>query len=140
MKTIVIHRDLHEREQTLGVCYVKDECDEVIFKSECIERGWKDNQKRISCIPPGRYPVRLEYSSRFKKALYEIYNVPNRSECKFHSANYARQLNGCIALGQKRIDIDGDGFRDVTNSRKTMGMFHNALGGDEIVELHIKNV
>lgn len=140
LKTIIISRDDSSDDQTLGVCYIKDECNEIIFKSESIERGWIDNKKRISCIPVGTYPVRLEYSNRFKKKLYEIYKVENRSECKFHAANYARQLNGCIALGQNRKDIDGDGFKDVTSSRLTMAKFHKALNGDDKVRLIIRDV
>lgn len=130
MKTIIVNRDWQDENQTLGVCYVKDEAGKIIFKSECIERGWRDNKSRVSCIPEGEYPIKLEYSNRFRKDLYEIYEVPNRSECKFHAANYARQLNGCIALGNNRKDIDKDGYYDVTSSRDTMKRFHEAMGGD----------
>ncbi len=139
MKTIHINRDDVGDEQCLGVCYVADENCKRLFKSECIERGWLDNKKRISCIPTGSYVARLEWSSRFKKKLWEIYNVPNRSECKFHAANYSRQLNGCIALGQNRRDIDKDGLDDVTSSRKTMALFHKALDGDEVAYVIVKN-
>ncbi|WP_391595141.1 DUF5675 family protein [Winogradskyella sp.] len=141
MRTIIVNRDWQDENQTLGVCYVKDEFGNIIFKSECIERGWRNNQSRVSCIPPGTYPVKLEYSPRFRKKLWEIYDVPGRSECKFHAANYARQLNGCIALGNNRKDIDNDGYYDVTSSRDTMKKFHEALQGFnlarlEVVDLH----
>ena len=140
MKTILVNRDWGDTNQTLGVCYIKDDNGGIIFKSEAIERGWKNNQSRVSCIPAGEYPVKLEYSSRFKKELYEIYDVPNRSECKFHAANYARQLNGCIALGNKRLDIDNDGYKDVTSSRDTMKRFHTAMGGDRSAVLIVKDL
>ncbi len=130
MKTIIVNRDFSDDKQTLGVCYVRDEQGKIIFKSESLERGWLDNKSRVSCIPEGGYPVRLEYSNRFRKKLYEIYEVEGRSECKFHSANYWFQLNGCIALGQKRKDINGDGYHDVTSSKVTMRKFHDAMGGD----------
>lgn len=140
MKTIIIHRDWQDSNQTLGVCYVRDERGKIIFKSEAIERGWRNNQKMVSCIPEGEYPVQLEWSPRFRKDLWEIYEVPNRSECKFHAANYARQLNGCIALGNKRLDIDGDGYRDVTSSRATMKSFHQVLHGEKNAKLIVSNV
>lgn len=123
---ITVTRDEQNEEQSLGVCSVHIDGKEVFF-SECIERGDLNNQKSISCIPKGKYPVVLEYSPRFKKDLWEIKNVPNRSECKFHAANYARQLNGCIALGTGRLDIDKDGNVDVTSSRVAMNKFHAAL-------------
>lgn len=140
MKTIIVNRDWQDKNQTLGVCYVKDERGRIIFKSEAIERGWRDNQSRVSCIPEGEYPVKLEHSNRFRKELYEIYGVPGRSECKFHSANYARQLNGCIALGNNRKDIDKDGYKDVTSSRLTMAKFHKAMGGDRQAILIVNNI
>ena len=140
MKTIIVNRDCQDQNQSLGVCYVKDEFGRVVFKSECIERGWRNNESRVSCIPPGEYPVRFEYSNRFKRKLYEIYGVPGRSECKFHAANYARQLNGCIALGNNRKDIDLDGYNDVTSSRLTMNRFHAALRGDTEAILIIKDI
>jgi len=140
MKTIIIHRDEQDTKQTLGTCYIKDENGCIIFKSEVIERGWLNNQKRISCIPQGTYPVRLEYSNRFRKKLWELYNVPNRSECKLHAANYARQLNGCLALGNKRKDIDRDGYKDVTSSRLTMAKFHKAMGNDTKAVIIVKNI
>ena len=140
MKTIIINRDLLEDKQTLGVCYVKNEKGDIIFKSESIERGWMDNQNMISCVPDGTYDVVLEYSSRFKTKLYELKGVPGRSECKFHAANYARQLNGCIALGKDRKDIDGDGYFDVTSSRITMEKFHEVLDGDLHAKVIIQSV
>lgn len=111
---------------------------ETVFSSKSIERGDNDNQARISCIPEGVYPIVLEYSNRFKSDLWEIKNVVGRSECKFHSANYSRQLNGCVALGLSLVDIDGDGEKDVTSSRKAMSLFHEALKGFKFAILIVK--
>ena len=134
MKTILINRDIRDQKQALGVCYIKDEKGQIIFKSESIERGWMNNQNMISCVPDGTYDVIREFSPHFKTELYELKGVPGRSECKFHTDNFARQLNGCIPLGSERKDLDGDGYYDVTNSSPTMERFHKALGGD----LHAK--
>ena len=72
--------------------------------------------------------------------LWEIKGVPNRSETKFHSANYWYQLKGCIALGQRVIDINNDGYCDVTNSKNTMIQFHRTFGKDTQAKLIIENV
>ncbi|WP_340156304.1 DUF5675 family protein [uncultured Winogradskyella sp.] len=133
MKTIVLFRDDQYEEnkvQSLGTFAVFDEDKKMLFKCESLERGWLDNQRMISCVPEGEYPMVLEYSNRFKKDLWELKEVPNRSECKIHAANYSRQLNGCIALGSFRVDIDGDGNKDVTNSRKAIKQFHEIMGDD----------
>jgi len=66
--------------------------------------------------------------------------VPNRRECKFHSANYSRQLNGCIALGKQRVDLDKDGYLDVSDSVKTMQILHKELSGQKEALLIVKNV
>jgi hypothetical protein len=140
MKEILVIRDYEDKEQSLGRLYVRDENGCIIFQCECLERSYKDNKKRVSSIPEGKYTLMLEYSNRFKKDLWEIYNVPNRSECKIHSANYWFQLNGCIALGKNRSDINGDGFVDVTSSRATMKLFHQAMQGHRISSITVSNI
>ncbi len=140
MYQIKVYRDLFfDQQASLGTCYVYDDNGKLLFKSESLERGWVNNQNRVSCIPTGIYPVKLEWSERFKKDLWEIYDVPGRSECKFHSANYWYQLNGCIALGNQRKHIDGDAIMDVTSSRATMAKFHEALHGQTQAILEVKN-
>jgi hypothetical protein len=62
-----------------------------------IELPWRNNQKRISCIPEGKYKIRKRFSAKFKWHL-ELTNVKNRSFILFHPANNAlKELNGCIA-------------------------------------------
>jgi hypothetical protein len=78
-------------------------------KSICktIELPWKDNQKRVSCIPEGKYLLRKRYSSKFKWHI-EITGVLNRGAILFHPANNAlKELNGCIAAVTK---ISGAGL------------------------------
>ena len=136
---ITIIRDERSGYQCLGTCHVQIK-DLFKFKSDSIERGDNNNQARISCIPEGEYELILEYSNRFKKNLWEIKGVPNRSECKFHSANYSYQLNGCIALGQNRKDINEDGHKDVTSSKYTMNKFHKSLKGHKKAILKVINL
>jgi len=127
---IRINRTWQDDNQTLGSCTVHDRNHKPVFSSLCLERGWRNNEQGVSCIPSGTYKVVLEYSDRFKTVLWEIKGVPNRSECKFHAANYWYQLNGCVALGSGLADINNDGYNDVVNSKNTMKGFHNALNGE----------
>lgn len=138
MKTIQIIRYFQDQNQTLGDCTIFDENNKPIFSAISLERGWRNNQSNVSCVPLGTYNCVLEYSPRFKKDLWELKGVPNRSECKFHAANYWFQLNGCIALGQSLADLNKDGYNDITNSAKTMKAFHEALNGLTKVDLVIK--
>lgn len=136
---VIITRNNQDKTQTLGTCKVIDSNGKLLFSSMSLERGWNDNQKRISCIPVGEYPLHFEWSNRFKTKLWEIKEVENRSECKFHSANYWYQLNGCIALGQSIKDINKDGYNDVTSSRSTMKRFHKALENEVECTLIVKD-
>ena len=62
-----------------------------------IELPWKNNERRVSCVPEGKYFLEKRYSTKFKWHI-EVKNVANRSSILFHPANNAMlELNGCIA-------------------------------------------
>lgn len=136
MKVVVIRHKVTD-DYSLGNCLIVEEDGNIPFIKKSLERGWRDNQQNVSCIPTGEYKLRYEYSPRFKKNLWEIYGVPNRRECKFHAANYWSQLNGCIALGTAHTDINKDGDLDVTSSRNTMTTFHDVLSAHTSDELKL---
>ena len=137
MKTVKINRTFQNDKQTLGVCSVFDEINRPLFSAISLERGWLDNQRNISCVPKGTYTLVYEFSLRFGRNLWELKNVPNRAECKFHSANYWHQLNGCISLGNRVLDMDRDGYFDVANSGNSISAFHLSLKGETRAELII---
>ena len=140
MRTIKIKRLDQDSNQTIGICSVHDENGKLLFSATSMERGWRNNESNVSCVPTGSYPLKLEYSSRFKTKLWELKDVPNRSECKFHAANYWFQLNGCIALGQRLIDMNKDGYCDITNSKATMNEFQDAMDDEIEATLIIEGV
>lgn len=119
MNGISIYRDIKSDKQTKGQLVVVNENFEVIFTCFTLELPWKNNERRVSCIPAGRYKIVHRRSKRFGHHLH-ILNVPGRDLILVHQANYVRQLEGCIAVGKDRIDIDGDGLKDVTSSVATM--------------------
>lgn len=62
-----------------------------------IELPWRNNERRVSCIPEGEYFIEKRYSLKFKWHLH-VLDVENRSLILFHPANNAlKVLNGCIA-------------------------------------------
>lgn len=62
-----------------------------------IELPWRENKRRISCIPEGKYKLQKRYSAKFKWHM-EVMNVKNRDLILVHPANDAlKELNGCIA-------------------------------------------
>jgi hypothetical protein len=68
-----------------------------------VEPPWKDNKPNISCIPEGEYKLKLSQFTREDRSSFpclEVCNVPGgRYAIKFHPANWARELKGCIAPG-----------------------------------------
>lgn len=132
-----IYRLFQDDNQTSSVCTIFDEFMFPLFSSLALERGWRNNERGVSCLPMGHYPLILEYSNKFKTELWEIKETGTRSECKFHAATYWHDLEGCIALGRKHKKINKDNYYDVTDSRNTMQDFHNVLKEFDKVNLEI---
>lgn len=87
-----------------------------------IELPWRENKKRISCIPEGTYILRKRYSEKFKWH-FVLLDVPNRSGILIHPANDAqKELQGCIAPVTK-ITGEGKGIL----SRKALQVLTDAL-------------
>lgn len=125
-KVVSIVRVKGDNNATYGLLKVVQN-NRILFECKTIERGWLDNQSRISCIPQGVYNVKQTFSPRFKVNLYLVENVPNRAGIRFHPANFSKQLNGCIALGLDFSDIDKDGVIDLTSSKNTHARFDTVM-------------
>lgn len=114
--------------QTHGTLTVYDEdSGEEVFKCRTLELPDKDNQRNVSCIPEGFYDVVPRTSPKYSNHLH-ITNVENRSLILIHWGNYAGSINprtghsdirGCVLVGNKFVDLDGDGLADITSSKKT---------------------
>jgi len=109
----------------------------------------KGNKPNISCIPEGTYKVTKRYSPHFKKELYWLNNVPNRSFILIHSANFAgdtskgwqSQLQGCIALGKKIGSFPnkfGKVQKAILNSNLAIREFYEDM--DDEFEITIKDL
>jgi len=103
-----------------------------------IELPWKNNEKRVSCVPEGKYFLRKRYTKKYQWHI-EILNVKGRSGILFHPANNAlTELNGCIAPVTK---ISGAGLglisRKACAALKTL--VYKALAQNEKVVLIIQS-
>ena len=99
---------------TLGVLTYGD------FRCFTLELPWKNNEKNISCIPRAEAYQGRKHESPSNGDCIAIDNVLNRTYIQIHSANFARQLRGCIAVGDSIKFLDGDSLPDVTNSGATL--------------------
>jgi hypothetical protein len=62
-----------------------------------IELPWKENAKKISCIPEGRYSLIIKWHKKHGWVLV-LQEVTNRKGILLHPANNAlKELKGCIA-------------------------------------------
>lgn len=87
-----------------------------------IELPWRDNKRRVSCIPEGTYVLRKRYSEKFKWH-FVLLDVPNRSFILIHPANDAqKEQQGCIA---PVTQFTGEGKG--TESRKAMQKLTDVL-------------
>lgn len=84
-----------------------------------IELPWKQNARRISCIPEGTYQITLRYTKRYDLHLM-VNDVPGRNFILMHAANDAqKELLGCIAPVTK-ISGPGRGLQSRTALKKIL--------------------
>lgn len=100
-----------------------------------LELPWRDNAPNVSCIPAGSYKSTMTYSPRFKRQMYLLEGVKGRAGVRIHPANLSSQLNGCLALGLRRGQIDG--VKAVLLSQPAIRQFEQILDGKDFV-LEIK--
>lgn len=115
----------------------KLECEgKLICKT--IELPWKNNERRVSCIPEGKYILEKRYSLKYKWHIH-VTGVQNRSLILFHPANNAmKELNGCIAPVTK-ISGPGLGLSSRKAFRKLKDQVYKALERKETVLLIVQS-
>lgn len=113
---------------TLGILGIRGFGGIRLYECVSLELPWKNNAREVSCVPAGEYDIVLEYSQSKKMDLWELKDVPGRSEVKIHIANYVSDLLGCIAPGLRWADLNKDGIIDVANSRVAFLGFMRAMG------------
>ena len=133
MINLLLIRDTFTKESTIGELFLNGErlCD-------TLENPWLDNQRNISCIPEGEYPVRIRLPRESATRDYIhllVKDVKDRDYILFHIGNTAKDTSGCILVGL------GSQQNVVNNSRLAMDLLMKEiinLGGENI-NLIIKN-
>lgn len=120
--------------QTIGRMYVVDHQGGSVANYPSMELPWKNNQRRISCIPPGKYPVVKHHSPTFGKCFW-VQDVPGRSEILIHVGNYHKDTLGCILPGMDLQELNGDKNIDVTSSRKAVAELLELLPDSFVLEI-----
>lgn len=114
---------------TYGVMIIGDKPEFVT-----LEESWRDNERMISCIPQGRYTIKLHRSPKFG-LCYKVLNVPERDEILIHVGNTSADTTGCILLGQRYGQV-GDRY-GIMGSRLAVDRFMVLMSGISEAELVI---
>lgn len=102
---------------------------------------WK--VKGATAIPSGRYLVHKTFSPKYGRLMYLVDGVPGFSGIRIHSGNDAGDTEGCILLGMKRGNLDGDPEPEIMQSRLAVAelekMLDWATEHGEQIHLTIRN-
>lgn len=126
----VLTRIEEDSKQTLGCFSLYDNTD-LVFSAKSLELPWLGNEQCISCIPAGDYICKRRQSVKHGHhfAVHNIFggNVRDREFILIHKGNFNRDIQGCILFGRDHLDIDSDGYRDVTSSKATMNLLNRIV-------------
>jgi hypothetical protein len=100
-----------------------------------LELPWRENKRKLSCIPCGEYKVEIRNSPKFGE-IYWVTNVLERDYILIHSGNLAgdttqglkSHVEGCILLGSYWGVIGGQ--LALMNSKPTVRRFMDRMQGE----------
>lgn len=118
MKAFLLRLQEDEK-QTLSEIIFYDNDVNRVLEVKALELPNRDNQRSISRVNAGKYICKLRYSEKYKWH-YHLQDVEGRSLILIHFGNYYTNTRGCILVGNGFTDINKDGYRDVTSSKKTV--------------------
>lgn len=84
-----------------------------------------------TAIPAGRYKITLEYSSRFKRKMPYLHDVPHFLGILIHSGNTETDSAGCILVGENTVK------GKVLNSRATFQRLYALLEKEKEITIQI---
>lgn len=120
---IEIQRTYKEKATYGEAKVIDDEKHETVFEFKTLELPWKDNERKVSCIPAGEYLVeKCKPTAKRNYEYFHVLDVPGRDSILWHPGNYTRQILGCILPGETHTDLDKDGIVDITNTTATLKM------------------
>jgi hypothetical protein len=133
MINLLLIRNTFSKKSTIGELFLNGEriCD-------TLENSWQDNQRNISCIPEGVYPVRLRLPRESGTRDYIhllVKDVKDRDYILIHIGNTAKDTSGCILVG---LGTEQDVVHNSTLAMDLLIKEILHLGGENI-NLIIKN-
>lgn len=129
-------------DSTVGELYLKRPTRNIKPFAFTMEREWLNNTPSQSCIPNGTYTLEWHDSPRYGRRLHVVSDVLGvgiheglRTHILLHPANWAHQLEGCIAIGESfRQHMKG---LMVTSSSTKLGKLEEILKDETDIKLTI---
>ena len=99
-----------------------------------LEDRWFDNEPQLSCIPVGKYKIKIHNSPKFGR-VFQVMDVPGRSHILIHAGNTKEDTHGCILLGLMYGTIGTE--TAILSSRAALANFMTAMNTYSEAELEI---
>lgn len=135
----ILHRNADTEFGVFGRLSLYDDAGHKVASWCTAEDDWLDNQRSVSCIPPGTYLCRRTVFQKHSLPTFEITGVPGRSRILLHPGNTEEDVEGCVLLG---MDFGATPVKDeddpkhpvrlkwsVARSREAFAEFMGALTG-----------
>ena len=133
---IYVHRFEFKETHTIGKLFINNRF--VCYTLEDKVRNPGIKIPNVTAIPEGIYKVIIDLSSRFKKRMLHILNVPMFDGIRIHSGNKSADTEGCIIVG-----MSWNGGDWIGSSKEALGQVFGscskAIESGEEVTLEIKN-
>ncbi len=94
---LYLSRQIYTDESTIGKLFV-----DRVFECMTLEDVRRPDGEKVygaTCIPPGRYQIKLRYSQKFAHWMPWLQAVPGFEYVYFHAGNDAQSTEGCLLTG-----------------------------------------
>jgi len=127
-----IKRVERSQTETIGILLI-----DRLLMGFSLELPWLNNQRQISCIPPGEYLCTRTKSPKFGN-VFQVSNVPDRDNILIHAGNTTADTNGCIIPGLSVGYLKE--ARAVLQSKAAIAALYQKLIGINFFTLNISEI